>query len=387
MLDLGGTFRAVSPEQTLVKIEPLLWKHFGITRVANITGLDHIGIPTYIAIRPQAKLLTTAQGKGLNDDLAKISAMMESIEGWHSENMIAPSLFGAYNLLKDHYPMVNLHPNINHGPFEWVNIESLEIPWAQGIDLLSNQIIYFPYTTINVNTTFFQPGYRYFPPTTNGLASGNTLDEAICHALFEVLEREFEACHFDISQMPYVDPSTIKSAHLLELLTKIKRNNLSLEIWDITTEMKIPAYFAVLHDTDDVRTVGMLMGTGAHFSSVVALSRAITEAVQGRATIISGSRDDQTPRVYKKIKNKKNHLLKVFESTKQSPVPFIETEVPSSFAQCREQLLTILKQHGFNQVILYNHTREIFDIPVVHVIVPGLRYIHGTCFSCSVSPL
>lgn len=387
MLDLGGTFRAVTPEQTLLKVEPLLWEHFGITRVANITGLDHIGIPTYISIRPQAKLLTTAQGKGLNDNLAKISAIMESIEGWHCENMIDPPLFGSYHSLKDHYPMANLHPNINHGPFEWVNIESLEIPWAQGIDLLSNQTVYFPYTTINVNTSFYRPGYRYFPPTTNGLASGNTLDEAICHALFEVLEREFEACHIDIRKMSYVHPDTIKSPHLLELLAKIKRNNLSLEIWDISTEMKIPAYFVVLHDTNDVRTVGMLMGTGAHFSSVVALSRAITEAVQGRATIISGSRDDQTPRVYQKIKGRKNGLLKAFEATKQSPIAFKETEVPHNFSLCKEQLLAILKHHGFNQVILYNHTRELFDIPVVHVIIPGLRYIHGTCFSCSVSPL
>jgi ribosomal protein S12 methylthiotransferase accessory factor len=187
--------------------------------------------------------------------------------------------------------------------------------------------------------------------------------------------------------MSYVDPSTIHSPHLLELLEKIKQKNLSLEIWDISTEMKIPAYFVVLHDSDDLRTVGMLMGTGAHFSSVVALSRAITEAVQGRATIISGSRDDQTPRIYKKIKTKKNHLLKVFESTKQAPISFIETTMPDSFAECRKQLLAGLKQQGFNQVIMYNHSREHLDIPVVHLIVPGLRYIHGTCFSCSVSPL
>ena len=126
MLNLGGTFREIDPKQTLAKIEPLLWKEFGITRRANITYLDHVGIPTYLAIRPQAKLLTTAQGKGINDDLAKISAMMESIEGWHCENMEEPALFGAYHALKHEYPLCELHPSMNHGPFEWVNIEALE---------------------------------------------------------------------------------------------------------------------------------------------------------------------------------------------------------------------------------------------------------------------
>lgn len=387
MLDLGGTFRTVPPEVTLTKVEPLLWKEFGITRIANITGLDHIEIPTYIAIRPHAKLLTTSQGKGHNHPLAKISAIMESIEGWHCENMLEPSLWGSFSLLRNDYPLALLHPHMNHGPFEWVNIESLEIPWAKGIELLSNQEIYFPHTSIHVNTAHYRPGYRYFPPTTNGLASGNTIDEAICHALFEILEREFEACHVNFSSMPYVDLKTIRSPFLLELLAKIERAKLRLEVWDMSTDMKIPAYFAVLHDLDDLRNVGMIMGTGAHFSSVVALSRAITEAVQGRATIISGSRDDQTPRLYKKIKKKKPRLLNRFESTKKTTVPFFETKPPVNFKVCREQLLALLQKHGFKQVILYDHTRAAFDLPVVHVVVPGLRYIHGSCFSCPVSLL
>lgn len=385
MIDLGGTYRARSPEETLAKIEPMLWDSFGISRVANITGLDHIGIPTYIAIRPQAKLLSTAQGKGVDDNLAKISAMMESIEGWHCENMPEPDLFGSYHDLKQQYPLIELNSNINHGPFEWTNIEHLEIPWGRGIELNTNQKIYFPYTTLNVNTTFFRPGYRYFPPTTNGLASGNTEEEAICHALFEVLEREFEAEKMPIIHEQQVDLTTIKYPHLLELLDKIQKSKLSIDVWDLSTSMKIPTYLVVLNDPNDLRSVGMILGTGSHFSSVVALSRAITEAVQGRATIISGSRDDLTPRVYKTLKTNRPYLLSLFKKAKQSPIPFIETTVPDDFVTCKESILKKLNQNGFKQVIVYNHTREEFNIPVVHVIVPGLRYIHGSCFSCPVS--
>lgn len=387
MIDLGGTIRAHHPSQTLAKVEPLLWNQFGITRVANVTGLDHIGIPTYIAIRPAAKLLSTAQGKGISHDLAKVSAIMEAIEGWHCENMAKPALFGSYRELQAQYPLAKLHPHINHGPFEWHDIESLAIPWGKGTELLNNQDIYFPYTSMYVNTTFFHPGYRYFPPTTNGLASGNTLEEAICHGLFEVLEREFTAENLYVAEYNQVDLDSIRVPHLMELIHKIKQQNLKLEAWDISTSMGIPAYLTILHNADELRNVGMMMGSGAHVSSVVALSRAITEAIQARLTVISGSRDDQTPRVYKKIKSIRGHFDDMFAATRKDKVPFIETKLPEhyNFTQCLQDLLSTVKKHGFEQVIVYNHTREEWDIPVVHVMVPGLRYVHGTCFSCALS--
>lgn len=389
MIDLGGTLRAVTPAQTLAKVEPMLWDQFGITRVANITGLDNIGVPTYVAIRPAARLLSSAQGKGITHDLAKVSAIMESIEGWHCEHMALPDLFGTYQDLKKDYSMLDLHPHINHGPFQWTNIEALAIPWGKGTELHSGQEMYFPYTTFNVNTTFFQPGYRYFPPTTNGLASGNTMEEAICHGIFEVLEREFTVENLYVSDYSQVDLSSITSAHLLDLINSIYRQNLRLEVWDISTKMNIPAYLTILHNPDELRNVGMMMGSGSHSSSVVALSRAITEAIQARLTIISGARDDQTPRVYQKIKSIRGDFDALFAKTSLEKKPFIETKLAEhySFSQCLNDLLGTLKEHGFNQVIVYNHTRAEFDIPVVHVMIPGLRYLHGTCFSCSLSRL
>jgi ribosomal protein S12 methylthiotransferase accessory factor len=385
MLNLGGTFRTVDPTQTLAKVEPLLWKEFGITRVANITHLDHVGIPTYLAIRPKAKLLTTAQGKGITHDLAKISAIMESIEGWHCENMPEPDLFGSYQTLKPDYPLCDLNPAMNHGPFEWVNIETLEIPWAKGTELMTGKTIYFPYTMINVNTAYYRPGYRYFPPRTNGLASGNTYEEATCHALYEVIERESEARNLLFMKGPQIDLTTIQSPSLQILLEKIAQSRLALEVWPLTNDFEIPCYATIVYDLDDIREVGMQFGSGAHFSSVVALSRAITEAIQGRATMISGSRDDHTPRLYRKNKMNMQSLVKAFNANRESQIVFTETSALNDFKTCLQELLPILKQKGHHQVIVYNHTRAELDIPVVHVVVPSFRYIHGTCFSSPVS--
>ena len=76
---VDGTHRSVTPRDTLRRIAPHLGE-FGITRVANITGLDRVGIPVYVAVRPNARSLSVSQGKGVDRDAAKASAIGESVE-------------------------------------------------------------------------------------------------------------------------------------------------------------------------------------------------------------------------------------------------------------------------------------------------------------------
>ena len=77
--------------------------------------------------------------------------------------------------------------------------------------------------------------------------------------------------------------------------------------------------------------------------------------------------------------------MNAFNAGRKNQLNFTETPVSTDFKICLQDLLQVLKQKGYQQVILYNHTRDELDIPVVHVVVPGFRYIHGTCFACPVS--
>src|SRR5262249_58014799 len=88
----AGTHRVVSPAETMERLRPLL-SRMGITRLANVTGLDHIGIPVVMACRPNSRSLSVSQGKGMDIDAAKASAAMESIEGYHAERIQLPLLF------------------------------------------------------------------------------------------------------------------------------------------------------------------------------------------------------------------------------------------------------------------------------------------------------
>src|SRR5215216_7418008 len=82
-----GTQRAVRPNKTLRRIAPLLPKA-GITRLADVTSLDWIGLPVYQAIRPNSRNISVSQGKGLTRAQAKVSALMESLESLHAETIL-----------------------------------------------------------------------------------------------------------------------------------------------------------------------------------------------------------------------------------------------------------------------------------------------------------
>jgi ribosomal protein S12 methylthiotransferase accessory factor len=372
MFDLGGTYRTVSPEETLSKIIPMLWDVFRITRVANVTGLDDLNIPTYVAIRPDSKILSTAQGKGITHPLAKISAVMESIESWHAERLSPPKLFGSYQQLKNRHSLIALEKVMNgYFSLDLNALEQMECAWASGIELNSGKEIYFPLSLIDLDSHIIDDSrLGCFPATSNGLASGNSIEEAICHGLYEVIERHSWALAEHLPPR-YVDSSTITASHLLELFNKANRNNVHFKICDVTSDLGVPTYSAVLFDKRGTRQLDYFIGAGAHLSSVVALSRAITEAIQSRLTMISGSRDDIFPANYtfkrKFINNDDSFHLK-------AKSPFIETGVPQDFSSCIEELLSRLKHQGFEQVIVYNHTRMELDIPVVHVLIPGMAF-------------
>ena len=62
----------------------------GITRLADLTGLDRIGVPVFAAVRPNSRSVATSQGKGLTPDAARAAALMEAVESWHAERIELP---------------------------------------------------------------------------------------------------------------------------------------------------------------------------------------------------------------------------------------------------------------------------------------------------------
>lgn len=163
---LTGTHRTRSPRQTLddyARFMPLM----GITRLANLTGLDHIGLPVYTAIRPNSRSLATSQGKGFDADSAKASALMESIETWHAERIAHPLKWDSYWSLAETAAVVN----VTETPLLEGRELRLDYPclWIEGRDLMQSQPVWVPYEAATLNCVL-PPGYMAtFCVSTNGL--------------------------------------------------------------------------------------------------------------------------------------------------------------------------------------------------------------------------
>ncbi len=101
----AGTHRLIAPDETMARLQPLL-PVMGITRIANITGLDTIGIPVVMVCRPNSRSLAVSQGKGLDLPSARVSGVMESIELHHAERIHLPLKWASHEELRFTHSLV-----------------------------------------------------------------------------------------------------------------------------------------------------------------------------------------------------------------------------------------------------------------------------------------
>src|SRR5262245_33202726 len=165
-------------------------RRVGITRLAELTGLDDLGVPVYSAIRPNGRSLSTSQGKGLDATSAAVSALMESIETWHAEHIEVPKVRASWRSLRARAATADLRQL----PRRRGKIDlDAKRDWLPAWDLVRDEEVFVPFESITLDTVF-PAGYEpFFDVSSNGLASGNHLLEAVSHALCEIIERDAEA--------------------------------------------------------------------------------------------------------------------------------------------------------------------------------------------------
>ncbi|WP_331721545.1 YcaO-like family protein [Streptomyces sp. NBC_00212] len=282
---LDGTVRARVPHETWAALVPLL-PRYGITRVARLTGLDYVGMPVWTAIRPTSQTLTATQGKGASDDLAKISAVMEGIELWHAEQPLRTVRRAPAADLDLPYPLAAL-------PFKAMapGAEELQLDWVAGTGVLSRRHVLVPLGLVQraAARPMWEPDL--FHTSSTGLACGNDRDEALLHAMYEVIERDalFTDQLASGAGRTLIDPATVTDPYCRRLLLQLMGAGVAMELVSVDNGYDIPVCLAYLWSEDYPVTFA---GTGCHSEPHIALSRAITEAAQSRLTCIAGTRDD-----------------------------------------------------------------------------------------------
>jgi ribosomal protein S12 methylthiotransferase accessory factor len=312
-----GAHREFTAEQTWERITPHL-RRAGITRVADITHLDRIGIPVYNAISPRSNdIISVYNGKGATPIDAKTSAVMEAIERFSSWLPVRPAAIASYEELVAEGRTV-MHPSEYNLELAPDYRDSGPISWVEAWDLMAEEPILVPQDgAVYQPRLHEQPCYRI--TTTNGLASGNSLEESICHALCELIERDAmtvaELVSNRLSQV--LEKGMFVPRHTEQITERLKEQHphvrlsslpprpqalvqkfydagLEVRLIDITSDLGIPSFFAATAEDLGPNTSQGHGGFGTHPDAEVAIMRAITECAQGRAVDIQAMREDIT---------------------------------------------------------------------------------------------
>lgn len=365
-----STHRTIIPEETLEKISKITME-IGLTRTSKITHLDRLNIPVYTSVRPLAQegAVSVYAGKGPTDIHAKVSSIMEAIERYSAEQQDTDN-----NIIKKYDPNDCLDPNELILPRDSYNDE--EIEWTKACSIkgqeevyVASNAVYHPYNTENVHHIHLS--------NTNGLASGNQLEEAIFHGMMEVVERDAWS-FFEVykEEKREVNCENTGNEYIKELLDKFENNNVSIKLLDLTIENEIPTIAAVSEDLTLKDPALLTLGIGTHLDPEIAVIRAITEVAQSRATQIHGTREDTTranllrQTGYDRMKRLNKHWFRKAKSTVN--IEDIPDRSSNSFKKDIDITMKLLEKSGINEAYYVDLTREI-NIPVVRVIIPQME--------------
>jgi YcaO-like protein with predicted kinase domain len=369
MINPSNNWRKTTSEAAL----ELIQKHharFGLCRIADITSLDVLGFPIYIALRPRGKTLCVSAGKGLSHTDSIVSAGMESIEIDVAERVDPSEYFNA------NYSMLDREQRL---PFEYIPFyvnsffdKQSVVTWMSLHGLQSNQSFYYPASLVSLDKSYHSEPMSTFPWSSNGLASGLTVEDAVLSGLYEVIERDAWSCwehQHRLYGMPFsaLVEDTIPFSSTKKLIEKIKTAGLDLIINPLETDLGLPVYRCVLLNSNDPAGA-ISLGFGCHHRDEIALNRAITEAAQARAVYISGARDDIVTHSLMKSDNLDISLFKTYFL----PVRFEATATDVEDVDAAlSHLLQVFEDLGMHEPLVYIFKNS-EPFSVVRVICPSL---------------
>ncbi len=396
----SGGYRTVSSRATVAHfrkhVSPLTGVVARLERInadlplnTNYLAMHNFAPPARTIDDLRAGLGGSSYGKGSTAEQGEASALMEAIERYsgifqgdeirltrrfsdfRSGEAIPPNdvlLYSDAQYRQYQAPTPDLDDPQTPPPFD----RSAKIEWSPVWSLRDKRFKYLPTTLLY----FFYRGPDAFLADSNGCAAGNTIEEAIVQGFLELVERDAYAIWwYNRLQRPHVDLGRFDDSYVRDLQNQLAETGRRLWVLDVTSDLGIPAFVAITHWTQNGRE-NIEFGSGAHFDARIAVLRALTELNQflsiglmGGATGEKSSLDGVTP-------------LRLEEHPYLTPsnAAAVEPGFGAKFGQLdtREQVSTCVHlagRAGLDFLVL-DQTRPDIDVPVVRVIVPGLRHFY-----------
>jgi oxazoline/thiazoline synthase len=271
---------------------------------------------------------------------------------------------------------------------------SAKIEWSPVWSLRDERFKYLPTTLLY----FFYKGSGSYHvhADSNGCAAGNTLEEAIVQGFLELVERDAYAIWwYNRLQRRQLDLGQFHDPYIHELKARLADTGRRLWVLDITSDLGIPSFVTVAHWMEGSQEF-VDFGSGAHFDARIALLRAMTELNQflsiglmgGRSQNPSSQDSDQASIQGPSQDGFPPFRLKDHSYLTPSDGPAVQSGFGSNSGanlgarfgglDTRAQVsacVDLAKREGFDFLVL-DQTRPDIEVPVVRVIVPGLRHFY-----------
>ncbi|MBX3156903.1 MAG: YcaO-like family protein [Deltaproteobacteria bacterium] len=377
----SSSLRALTVAETLARARELA-PGLGVARVTDITRLDRVGLPVFISVRPGAERHSTcvSAGKGLRPEEAEVGAVMEAIElAWAEHRRCALPIVAAR--VADLGTPERPFGVLDHCPV-WGTRIDLDAPIAciAADDVATGARTLVPAEAVIHPLPRSVAGVRYFGTHSNGLASGNTVEEATVHGLAEVLERDTISFHLLRDRARLVRTETLPEP-VRALADRLRATGFELIVRWLPNAFGLPAFTAVIFHRHQPELASP--GDGLHPVREIALVRAVTETAQARLGFIHGGRDDLAD-IYGRYAHltaddKAAHFERHFAAWTADPEPVDYAALPDLAAAARDlpsalaTLLGALGREGLTRVLRVAYTPADYPVQVVRVIVPGLE--------------
>jgi oxazoline/thiazoline synthase len=395
----SGGYRTVSSRATVARfrkhVSPLTGVVTRLERIeadlpmnTNWYAAHNFSAPAQNVNELRAGLSGGSFGKGSTTEQGEASALMEAIERYcgifqgdeirltrrftdfPSGDAILPNdvlLFSDAQSQPQPAPTSDSH--IVPAAFD----RSAKIEWSPVWSLRDQRFKYLPTSLLY----FFYGGPDAYHADTNGCAAGNTLEEAIVQGFLELVERDAYAIWwYNRSQRAEVDLSQFDDAYVRDLKTQLAEAGRKLWVLDVTSDLGVPTFVAILHWMQNGQE-NIEFGSGAHFDRRIAVLRALTELNQFLSIGLMGGGSGEKPSL-----DGTNPLhLQEHQFLLPSADPTAQLDFGANCSvldNTRDQVMAcvdIAGRAGLDFLVL-NQTRPDVEVPVVRVIVPGLRHFY-----------
>ncbi|MFP4171086.1 MAG: YcaO-related McrA-glycine thioamidation protein [Methanomassiliicoccales archaeon] len=367
--------RTVPPSITLERVEPLA-ESAGVTEIRDITDLDRVGIPVFSVRRAsvEAGAVSVYKGKGASREQARVSAIMETLERYSAE--------------PDHDQVERDYIDRKLKEGDAVDPRSLILPqmsafhishhplgWVKGFDLLARREVWLPASAV----------YHPYSPTrdlflfrtnTNGLASGNVIEEAVLHGICEVVERDaWSICEY--RGRVWGDLEVPEGCDVLcQLMDSFLSRGIEVHLKDLTSDVGIPTVGAACDDVETKDPELLTLGMGTHLNPEMAAIRALTEVAQSRATHLYLRSNDMEESFASRLgydRMKRVNAKWFSEGTERRSIedlPYLDSD---DILDDIMFSLDLISKAGFQQVVVTDLTREELGVPVARVVIPGME--------------